>query len=52
MILTSKINANRIIHCMPCIEFNDETINYSPEERLLGVIIDRTLTWDKHVDVF
>ena len=51
MILRSEINANRIQHCMHCIEFNKELISYSSEERLLGVIIDRTLTWDKHVDV-
>jgi len=51
MILTSKINAKRIQHCLPCIEFNNEIINYSYEERLLGVIIDRTLAWDKHIDV-
>ena len=51
MILTSKINANRILDCIPFIEFNNEIINYSSQERLLGGLIDKTLPWDKHVDV-
>ena len=50
MIISSKINANRIQNCLPYIEFNNEIIDYSSEERLLGISIDRTLTWDKQVD--
>ena len=51
MIVSSKQNANRIQHGLPCIKLNNELIDYSSEERLLGIIIDKTLTWDTQVDV-
>ena len=51
MVVSSKPNANRIQNHLPFIELNNENIKYSSEEKLLGITIDRTLSWDKHVEI-
>ena len=37
MIVSTKPTANRIQHCLPFIKLKNELINYSSEERLLGI---------------
>jgi len=51
MIISSKQNVNRIPKSLPSIELNYEKINYSSHEKLLGITIDKTLAWEKQVDV-
>ena len=50
MIISSKQNANRIQHSLPSIELNNEKI-YSSHEKLLGITLDKTLAWEKQVDI-
>ena len=49
MIISSKQNANRIQNSLPSIELNNEKINHSSHENLLG--ITKTLAWEKQVDI-
>ena len=51
MIISSKQNVNRVQNSLPLIELNNENINYSSHEKLLGITIDKTLAWEKQVDV-
>jgi len=50
MYLTSKPKSYHIQNSAPSILFKNNMINCSTEEKLLGVIIDSTLTWNSHID--
>ena len=50
MYITSKHVNRQIADQMPEIPFKDSVINVSTCEKLLGVTISNTLTWDNHVN--
>jgi hypothetical protein len=50
MYISSKHKQNYIYESNPCISYKTEQIVCSSEEKLLGITINNTLSWQSHID--